>query len=149
MIVCPENDQGLKNCCCFFTSFQDRKEETWWLDGCTSTHVCRTQPLALLEDQVGDRRYPWLPWRLGFKAKVLVAFVTSIYIYIYIFLTCEATRCVSVCLCVWPRCIYDCLKWKEFEESHVSGDLSVALDFDCLGLQFITPGYVPWFDPAS
>eukprot|EP00434_Breviolum_minutum_P022398 symbB.v1.2.019771.t1/scaffold1596.1/size109882/10 len=34
------------------------KEETWWLDGCTSTHVCRTQPLALLEDQVGDRRYP-------------------------------------------------------------------------------------------
>lgn len=124
--------------------YQDRKEETWWLDGCTWTHVCRTQPLALLEDQVGDRPpVPMTSMEAGFQSvggsvKVLVAlaFVTSI------FLTCEAARCVSVCLCVWPRCIYDCLKWKEFEEKFLAilVYLSVALDFDCLGLQFITAG---------
>ena len=32
---------------------------------------------------------------------------------------------------------YECVKWEEFEESLVSGDLSVALDLDCRGLQFI------------
>ncbi len=75
MIVCPENDPGLKNCCCFFNSFQDRKEETW-------IHLLRALTPALQDMLVRrrspwlhgkillatDRRYPWLPWRLGFKA---------------------------------------------------------------------------------